>query len=224
MSRRRLPSHAKGRPVADPGSNGQICGMGFILAKSLALMGFAASAASAADLPNEVTKQLPPGYAVLALTRASVEGGHLFYVVALGSTREPKPSGRAPARPLLVFERRADGGYGLAGRNDEVVLRADDAGLAGNGCDPFEDGHVVAKGPYLTVENGVSCGAHWTDYVTFRFDPQLRGYAFDNWRFQSWKLNPSNDPDAEALVADVDRLVRSPKGRKTPFATWRRPR
>ena len=187
-----------------------------ILATSLAILCFAAGAASAADLPNEIVKQLPRGYAVLASIQAPVEGGHLFYVVALGSNR-------ASARPLLVFERRPDGGYGLAGRNDDVVLRADDAGLAGNGCDPFEDGHIVAKGPYLTVENGVACGAHWTDYVTFRFDPQLRGYAFDNWRFQSWKLNPSNAPDADALIPDINRVVRTPKGRKTPFATWRRP-
>jgi hypothetical protein len=212
--------------LAGDASNGQVFGMRSIFAKSLTLLCFAAGTASAADLPNEIVRQLPPGYAVLASTRAPVEGGHLFYVVALGSTRErtgfPNASDRAPARPLLVFERRSDGDYGLAGRNDEVVLRADDAGLAGNGCDPFEDGHIVAKGPYLTVENGVSCGAHWTDYVTFRFDPQLRSYAFDNWRFQSWKLNPRNDPDADALVLDVSRVVRSPKGRKTPFATWRR--
>jgi hypothetical protein len=198
-----------------------------ILVKSLALLCLAAGAASAADLPNEIARQLPAGYSVLASTHASVEGGHLFYAVALGSTRErtrsSEASDRAPARPLLVFERRPDGRYGLAGRNDEVVMRADDAGLAGNGCDPFEDGHIVAKGPYLTVENGVSCGAHWTDYVTFRFDPQLRGYAFDNWRFQSWTLKPTNDPDADALVPDASRVVRSPKGRKTPFATWRRP-
>jgi hypothetical protein len=198
-----------------------------ILAKSLALLCCAAGTASAADLPNEIARQLPPGYVVLASTRASVEGGHLFYVVALGSTRErslsPNTSDRSPARPLLVFERRPDRGFELAGRNDQVVMRADDAGLAGNGCDPFEDGHIVAKGPYLTVENGISCGAHWTDYVTFRFDPQLRGYAFDNWRFQSSKLNPNDGPDADALVPDVSRVVRAPKGRKTPFATWRRP-
>jgi hypothetical protein len=195
-----------------------------ILAKSLALLCFAAGAASAADLPNEITKQLPPGYGVLASTRASVDGGHLFYIVALDATHGPKASDRAPARPLLIFERRPDGRYGPAGRNDEVVLRADDAGLAGNGCDPFEDGHIVVKGPYITVENGVACGAHWTDYVTFRFDPQLKGYAFDNWRFQSWKLNPKNDPDADALVPEVSRLVRASKGAKTPFASWRRPR
>ncbi len=197
------------------------------LAKGLAFLCFAADAASAADLPAEVTRQLPAGYAVLASTRAAVDGGHLFYAVALASTREQtnasKAADRAPARPLLIFERRPNGGYGLAGRNDAIVMRADDAGLAGNGCDPFEDGHIVAKGPYLTVENGVSCGAHWTDYVTFRFDPQLRGYAFDNWRFQSWKLNPSNAADADALVLDTSRVVRAPKGGKTPFATWRRP-
>lgn len=200
--------------------------MSSILAKSLALLGLAAGAASAAELPSDVARQLPAGYAVLASARAPVAGGHLFYVVALGSARERTPpsdgAGRASARPLMVFERRLDGGYRLAGRNDEVVLRADDAGLAGNGCDPFEDGQIVAKGPYITVENAVACGDHWTDYVTFRFDPKLGGYAFDNWRFQSWKLNSSNDPAADALVPDMSRVVRA-KGRTTPLASWRRP-
>ena len=201
--------------------------MPFVLAQSLALLSLVPASAGAATLPKEITKQLPPGYAVLASTPASVEGGHQFYFVALGSTRDgapsPKASARPAARPLLVFERRPDGGYRLAGRNDEIVMRADDAGLAGNGCDPFEDGHLVVKGPYLTVENEVACGAHWTDYVTFRFDPQLGGYAFDNWRFQSWKLNASDDPNADALVLDINRVVRAPKARKTPFAGWRRP-
>jgi len=198
-----------------------------LLAKSLALFCFTAGAVSAADLPNDIARHLPAGYAVLASTRATIDSGHQFYVVALSSTREPRhspqASDRAPARPLLVYERRPDGGYRLAGRNDEVVMRADDAGLAGNGCDPFEDGHIVVKGPYLTVENEVACGAHWTDYVTFRFDPQLQGYAFDNWRFQSWKLNPSDAPNADALILDTSRVVRAPKGRRTPFERWRRP-
>jgi hypothetical protein len=183
--------------------------------------------ASAADTPNAIAGQLPPGYAVLGSARASVESGQTFYFVALGSKRELKgdlaAQDRAPARPLLIFEQRPNGRYELVGRNDDVVMRADDGGIAGNGCDPFEEHHIAVKGAYVTVENGVSCGAHWTDYVTFRFDPAVRGYVFDNWRFESWKLNPSSDPDAEALAPDAHHLVRPRKGHTVPFASWRRP-
>jgi hypothetical protein len=128
----------------------------------------------------------------------------------------------APARPLLIFERRTDGKYVVAGRNDQIVLRANDGGVAANGCDPFGEGRIAIKGRYFTVENGVACGAHWIDYVTFRFDPASNGFLFDNWRVQSWSMNPSTDPNAEALVANPPRVVRSGR-KKVSFSRWRRP-
>jgi hypothetical protein len=71
--------------------------------------------------------------------------------------REPRRGpdrARAPARPLLIFERRLPGRYALIARNDDVILRADDGGI--NGCDPFEGGKIVAKGRYFTVEQGAA--------------------------------------------------------------------
>ncbi|HEY3948334.1 hypothetical protein [Phenylobacterium sp.] len=188
---------------------------------------FAGGSASAAALPAEIVGQLPTGYAVLGSADATPLAGHQFYFVALGSRTEPKHTlterRAAPARPLLIFETGPDGRYVLVGRNDDIVLRADDGGLAGNGCDPFERRHIAVRGPYFTVENGVSCGAHWTDYVTFRFDPQVGGYVFDNWRAQWWRFNPSQDPDAEALIPEKPIVIRAAKGQPVSFGTWRRP-
>ncbi len=123
---------------------------------------------------------------------------------------------------MLIFELRPDGRVVLVGRNDKVVDTADGAGLRGQGCDPFEDGHISVKGPFFTVENGVACGgAHWTDFITFRFVPEAGGFVFDNERFQSWKLNPSNDPDAEALVRDTSKVWRATKIKPLAFSRWR---
>jgi hypothetical protein len=121
----------------------------------------------------------------------------------------------------LTFQLRPTGRFELKERNDHVVLRTRDGGVAANGCDPFEEKRIVTKGRYFTVENGVACGAHWTDYVTFRFDPASNGYIFDNWRFQSWSMNPSSDPTADALVPNPPKIIRS-KGR-IAFTQWRRP-
>jgi hypothetical protein len=182
------------------------------------------SVASGAAVPKEIQRQLPQGYFVMTSTTSSV-GSHRFVVVALRSRKELDSSSyfasadRAPARPLLIFEQSARGGYLLAGRNDDVILRADDAGIAGNGCDPFGERTIAVKGVYFTVEHAVACGAHWTDYVTFRFDAHLGGFVFDNWRVESWSRNTSNDPSAEALVSDGQKVLRA-KGRVVPFADW----
>jgi hypothetical protein len=97
-----------------------------------------------------------------------------------------------------------------------VILRADEGGQ----CDPFKEGGITAKGAFVTIENGVACGQHWSDFITFRFDRRSGGYIFDNWRRQSWKFNPDQRPDAEALVRDGDHLERA-GGRVIPLARWR---
>jgi hypothetical protein len=175
-----------------------------------------------AGIPSEILRQMPSGYIVMTSAASAPRPGRRYYLVALASRAEAKPQSgkRSPARPLLIFSANKQGRYTLVARNDDVILRADDGGI--NGCDPFEDHRIAVKGAYVTVEQGVACGTHWTDFVTFRFDPRANGYVFDNWRTQSWSLNPSTDPNAEALVSDGQRVVRS-KGRPVSFAEWRRP-
>ena len=193
---------------------------------SLLLVG--TSAAPAGDLPSNILWQLPSGYAVLSSTTTTV-GTRQFQLVALRSRKE-LPSERyltsadaAPDRPLLIFELRPNSEYLPVGRNDKVIATADGAGMAGNGCDPFEDHHIAIKGPYFTIENGVSCGAHWADFITFRFEPRVGKFVFDNERFESRKLNPSNDPNAEALIPETRRVWRASKGRLVSFSNWRPP-
>jgi hypothetical protein len=189
-----------------------------------ALVG-ASSASITASVPAQIKNQLPSGYSIMSSAKGSV-GGRTFFILALHSRKEAgsrehlsQDPDRAPKRPLVIYERRGQA-YVLVGRNDNVIDRAGDAGLAGNGCDPFEDGRIEIKDPYFTIENGVACGAHWTNFVTFRFDPRW-GWVFDNSRFQSWKLNPSNDPSAEALIPDAPQVKRGSKSAPVFFAKWR---
>lgn len=181
------------------------------------------SAVPKAAPPAQVVNQLPHEYAVIA--RAHVAAGRPmrnFEIVALARTGEDKlrqGEQGAPTRPLLVFEQQGER-FKLVGRNDHIVFKADEGGQ----CDPFLDGDatIAAKGRYFTVENGVACGEHWTDFITFRLDDRAGGFVFDNQRQESWELNPSNDPQAEALVrAGRPRLIRDQPGHATPFAAWR---
>ena len=180
-----------------------------------------AGSAQAKSWPRQIDPLLPPGFDVLSTASASPGGGREIVIVALArNDEEAKKSTGAPARPLLLFQRQPDGSYRNAGRNDTVVLRADQ----GLQCDPFEDGGgvIAVKGRYFTVQNGVACGQHWTDYVTFRFDDALGRYVFDNQRSESWSLNSDTRPDAEALVRVGPPNVRrgDPK-RPVLFDDWR---
>lgn len=181
------------------------------------------SIAASAPLPPALLRQLPRGLEVIASARSNPAPARTFYFLVLASHDEADRAGRehAPPRPLLVFEARKAGRYVLAARNDELVFRADEGGI--NGCDPFEGRRIAVKGAYVTIEQGVACGAHWTDFVTFRFDSRSNIYLFDNWRTQSWSLNPSGDPLAEPLVSNGQKIVRS-RGRRVPLAMWRRPK
>ncbi|QTO22062.1 hypothetical protein [Burkholderia seminalis] len=138
------------------------------------------AAARAADLPKSIAAQLPPGYEPL-LAQAGPDldhGRHSVLVVvhrAVDTREQPSP------RPLLIYEEQADHTYRLAARNDVVVLRANEGGQ----CDPFDpedaaDNGLSVKGRYFTVQNFVACGQHWTDYITFRYDPRTRGWLFSN--------------------------------------------
>lgn len=195
----------------------------FIRTAVAALMLCCSAIAASVPLPSALLRQLPNGFEVIASARSNPAPARTFYFVALASRGEAKWASeeRAPPRPLLLFEARKGGRYRLAARNDRLILRADEGGI--NRCDPFEERKIAVKGIYVTIEQGVACGAHWTDYVTFRFDSRLSNYVFDNWRTQSWSLNPSDDPKAEALVSDGRKVVRA-SGRPVPLARWRRPR
>lgn len=191
-----------------------------VLAVALLLIGV--GPAWSAEVPAGVAQQLPPGFVVLGSAAASF-GRHAFTIVALGKQGEDKlpwPVQSAAPRPLLVFERRPDGSFRQAGRNDHVVMRADEGGQ----CDPFLDGGatIAVKGRFFTVENGVACGQHWSALITFRFDDGRGSYVFDNRRSESWSLNPSNDPNAEALVRDgPPRVERGSRTAPVPFERWR---
>ncbi|VWB71810.1 lipoprotein [Burkholderia lata] len=170
--------------------------------------------ARAGDLPKSIAAQLPPGYQPL-LAHAGPEldnGRHSFLVVvhrAVDTREQPSP------RPLLIFEEQADHAFRLAARNDQVVLRANEGGQ----CDPFDpedaaDNGFAIKGRYFTVQNFVACGQHWSDYVTFRYDPRTHGWLFSN-RIVTQSFPLDDQPDHVTVTrADAHRPV--------SFSQWQR--
>ncbi|ATS23871.1 hypothetical protein PK69_08340 [Xanthomonas phaseoli pv. phaseoli] len=160
-----------------------------------------ATPAGAATLPAGAATLLPAGQSVMSVASADFTGdGRLDYVVALRASAEHVLRGHgdaAPPRTLLVLVANADGGFVEAARNTRVIFRADEGGQ----CDPFLDSDqgLVAKGAYFTVQNGVACGQHWTDYITFRYDRRRGVFVFHKRVIEAWEMNTQDTPDAEAL-------------------------
>jgi hypothetical protein len=181
-----------------------------------------ATAAMADGLPAAIVRQLPKGYVVLDVAQGRLAGGtHDDYVLARPGD-DPDAlvgGGRAPARPLLLFRAQPDGTHILAGRNDYVVMRHDEGGQ----CDPFDPGQGLAmKGAYVTVQNEVACGNHWSDYITFRYDRKRGELLFDSEIYHSWKFNPSEAPDADALIPDGPPVVkRADPHHPVGFSVWK---
>ncbi|WP_298212561.1 hypothetical protein [Acidovorax sp.] len=153
-------------------------------------------------LPQGIARQIPAGYAAMTAKSSDFNGdGKVDYVVVVSRKNEAQlvaQGSPAPKRPLLVFIQGETGKFSLKSRNDEIVFAAD----AGGQCDPFMEGMegLAAKGSFFTVQNAVACGAHWTDFITFRYSAELRHFVFHKRIFESMVFNPSNDPEAEALI------------------------
>jgi hypothetical protein len=170
----------------------------------------ASATAHAAGLPAAIATQLPSGYEAMAFSAGPrIEGGGQSYLVVAhrpdDSTDSPSP------RPLLIFEERGSGKYQIIARNDTVVLRANEGGQ----CDPFEDGYdgLAVKGNYFTVQNGVACGEHWTDFITFRYDVQRRAWLFASEIFTS--SDPLNG------TPDKTHVTHSDPAKPVAFEAWR---
>jgi hypothetical protein len=183
-----------------------------------ALLALAGAHAWATDLPPAIAQLLPAGYEAVAVQQNDFNADRAvdFVVVAADSKAEhqAKQAQRAaPKRWLYVFLRAPDGSYRIAGKNPAVAFAAD----LGGQCDPFLDsGGLAVKGPYFTVENSVACGSHWSDFITFKYDPPTRRFVFHRRVIEVWELNPSTQPGAKALIP-AKKIVTSGK-RSAPVA------
>ncbi|VWB67801.1 lipoprotein [Burkholderia latens] len=165
-------------------------------------------------LPPSIAAQLPAGYQPFVAQQGPALGNGLHTVLvvvhrATDTREQPSP------RPLLIYEEQADRAYRLAARNDDVVMRANDAPQ----CDPFDpeyaaDGGIAVNGRYFTVQNDVACGQHWSDYVTFRYDAHMRAWLFSSdIHTESFPLDGKPD-SVSAVRADPRKPV--------SFGAWKR--
>ncbi len=188
-----------------------------LLCAALAFSSFA----TGNELPAGIIEKIPADYSVWVYESGELDGDTLTdYLVVVHKPEETTlaKEQEAPPRPLLLFTQTVDGAYALRARNDHVALKINEGGQ----CDPFDDDAqgLAIKHRYFTIENSVACGQHWTDYITFRYDTALKDWVFHKRIFENWVLNDSQDPYAEALVRDVQRVTTGRREKPIRFEVY----
>ena len=159
------------------------------------------------DTLSETLKSfIPSGYSAINVSSgdANLDGLTDKILVLRNNTEETTSNyadDKPDKRPLLLLLGQSDGSYKLAIRNDNVIECIDCGGMFG---DPFV-GTAIQNG-YFSIEHGIAGGQHWEKTTTFKFDKTQENWFLYEDHFISYKFNDSNDPDAEALVTDIDNL------------------
>lgn len=184
----------------------------------LMLLGVSGSALAAEVLPPALAGQIPAGLTPYLVQTADFDANGLTDYLLLTIRTDEEQQTPAPARPVLVFLQRTANEFWLAGRNDQIAFRADQGGQ----CDPILDsGGLAAKGAYFTVENAVSCGQHWTDFISFKYHRPSQGFIFHRRVSESWQLTASNDPNAEPLTLDHKRDIKAQANKPVSLVQYR---
>lgn len=175
-----------------------------------------------AELPEQIVMAIPAEYQVLTFASNDFNRDHLVdYLVVLNEKKEEEivaQGDTAPRRPLLVFLQTANHQFKLTARNNAVVYAADEGGQ----CDPFLDSGdgLSVKGEFFTVENSVACGQHWSDYFTFKYSKSVNNFIFHKRIFESWMLNDSEDPEADALKLQTHKVTSADPKKQVLFSDF----
>lgn len=157
-------------------------------------------------LPESLKTFVPEGYSAIHISSGDANlDGYIDKIVVLRKNTEETTSNYAEnqpdKRPLLLLLGQADQTYRLAIRNDNAAYCIDCGGAFG---DPFTG--TTIKNGFFSIEHGIAGGQHWEHVITFKFDKAKNKWFLYKDHFISYKLNNSDDRDAEAMVKQTDQL------------------
>ncbi len=144
---------------------------------------------------DEIISKLPEGYVpeidkVVDFNGDNIED-RIVIAIKVGEDDE-RP---APERFVIVFKGIKDGNhfYEEIARNSSVAYRADEGGQ----CNQQD---LAVKGKFFTVENTVTCGQHWTDFITFRYNAAEDTFMFHKRIHEIWVDPTATKPSSRTEV------------------------
>lgn len=161
------------------------------------------------SIPEDLKPFIPKNYSVINISSgdANLDGLTDKMAVLRKNTEETTSNyaeDKPEKRPLLLLLGQPDNSYKLIYRNDNAAYCIDCGGVFG---DPFTG--TTIKNGYFSIEHGIAGGQHWEQVITFKYDRSKKNWFLYKNHYVSYKLNQSDDPDAEALVLDVDNMKTS---------------
>jgi hypothetical protein len=158
------------------------------------------------NIDQKLKPFVPKDYEVIAQKSGDLNLDKIDdYILVLRKASEETTSNynenKPDKRPLLLLLGKKDGSYKLAYKNENAAYCIDCGGVFG---DPFDG--IAIKNGYFSIEHRISGGHHWEQITTFKFNTSKNNWYLYKDHFINYVLNPSSDPNAQALIADVDEL------------------
>jgi hypothetical protein len=160
-------------------------------------------------IPQNLQTFVPQNYSVINISTGDINSDGLPDKILVLRTKteeltsnygEDKPD----KRPMLLLLGQNNNSFKLEYENDNAVYCIDCAGVFG---DPFIQ--TTIKDGSFSINHGIAGGHHWDQVITFKYNKTKKNWFLFEDHYVSYKLNKSNDPNAEALIIDVDNLKNS---------------
>ncbi len=167
-------------------------------------------------LPVAITRVLPAGYQVLDYLGGQLNDDALTdYLVIIHKSGESAATPRH--RPLLIYTGHSDGSFQLAARNNDIIEPIGQQGTSSKDADPYEDGNLVVKNRYFTVQQRRAEGnQHWTNYRTFHYDA-----ARDDWLFHRETFEVEGNMDDVTSSNTKTFTTRANRRHPISFSAWK---
>jgi hypothetical protein len=163
------------------------------------------NATDADTIPMTLKAFIPEGYALLNNSTGDVNLDEWAdKILVLEKTTTETVVNDAEAEPqkrvLLLLLGQADESFRLAFRNENAVYGIDNPAILD---DPFTG--ITIKNGYFSIEHGIAAGnQHWQRITTFQYEKVSQKWFLYKDYFVSYKMNDSDDANAEALILDVE--------------------
>ena len=174
--------------------------------------------------PESIAKYVPKDDLVLdtAIGDLNLDGINDVLLVIRSKWEDtigyPADDGVDLKRPILILLGQPDGSYTQVAKNDSAIMCINCSGIARS--DPFTG--LKIKNGYFSIEHGVAEGPqHWETVTTFKYDKEQKQWFLFKDGMNSYKLNPNNDPDADAMTKENGTLRTKKDFGVVPFEKYK---